>query len=126
MRIILNQFKKLYIPTKNVLTINANRQLSSHTCLKKYDLRSDFYNKILSTDLIKLQQLFLKYEFELRIAGGAVRDLLMNVQPHDIDLATNAVPEQMLEIFEKEGIRIYNKNGIKHGTVTVRINDRVS
>lgn len=29
------------------------------------------------------------------MAGGAVRDLLMNIKPSDIDLATDATPAQM-------------------------------
>ncbi len=93
--------------------------------LKNLPNASHLYKKILSSDLLNLVNLFSKYNFEIRIAGGAVRDILMGIEPHDVDLATNALPEQMLDIFRKENIRIYNQNGIKHGTVTVRINDRV-
>lgn len=70
-----------------------------------------------------LSELFHKYGYELRIAGGAVRDILMNKEPTDIDFATTATPEQMMQMFTSEGIRTINKRGEKHGTVTVHIND---
>lgn len=58
------------------------------------------------------------------MAGGAVRDLLMNIRPSDIDFATDATPSQMKEIFEKNAVRIFNKNGEGHGTVSCRIDDK--
>ncbi len=36
-----------------------------------------------------------------RIAGGAVRDLLMGKSPADVDFATTATPEQMKDMFTK-------------------------
>ncbi len=81
------------------------------------------FQQILTADLKYLFLLFKKYSHELRIAGGAVRDLLMGKKPHDIDFATTATPDQMKEIFAKENIRMLNMNGEKHGTITVRLND---
>jgi tRNA nucleotidyltransferase (CCA-adding enzyme) len=81
------------------------------------------FQEILTADLKYLFLLFKKYSHELRIAGGAVRDLLMGKKPHDIDFATTATPDQMKEIFVKENIRMLNMNGEKHGTITVRLND---
>ncbi len=46
--------------------------------------------------------------------GGCVRDLLMGTVPHDWDIATSALPEQVIRIFEKTV-----KTGIAYGTVTV-------
>lgn len=86
-------------------------------------LISNEFKSILTNDLIYLFDLFKKYSFELRIAGGAVRDLLMGKIPHDIDFATTATPDQMKEIFIKENIRMINTNGEKHGTITIRLND---
>ena len=48
------------------------------------------------------------------IAGGAVRDLLMDKTPHDYDIATSALPEEVKALFERT-----IDTGIKHGTVTV-------
>jgi len=68
--------------------------------------------------------IFERHGYELRIAGGAVRDLLMYKQPHDIDFASTATPEQMKEMFNKEEIRMINSKGESHGTITARINDK--
>jgi tRNA nucleotidyltransferase (CCA-adding enzyme) len=48
----------------------------------------------------------------------------MGIKPADIDFATTATPTQMKEIFEREQIRMLNKNGEEHGTITCRINDK--
>ena len=69
--------------------------------------------------------LFEKYNHELRIAGGAVRDLLAGGNPHDVDFATTATPDEMKEMFTAEEIRMINSKGEKHGTITCRINDQV-
>uniref|UniRef100_A0A1I8JP46 SET domain-containing protein n=1 Tax=Macrostomum lignano TaxID=282301 RepID=A0A1I8JP46_9PLAT len=54
---------------------------------------------------------------------GAVRDLLMSKTPHDLDFATTATPEEMVSMFNAEGVRMINSNGLAHGTVTARIGD---
>ncbi len=53
---------------------------------------------------------------EAYLVGGCVRDRYMNIPPHDFDLTTSAMPEEMLEIFDGERII---PTGLKHGTVTV-------
>jgi len=42
-----------------------------------------------------------KAGFEAYIVGGAVRDLMLNYQPKDFDIATNATPEQVNKIFRR-------------------------
>jgi putative nucleotidyltransferase with HDIG domain len=49
--------------------------------------------------------------------GGAVRDMVLNRGAHDIDLATDAQPEEVIAMFRGRGHVI--PTGIKHGTVTV-------
>lgn len=90
--------------------------------IKKLD--SPEFRSVFTPELQTLVNLFKKYNYELRIAGGAVRDILMGKHPKDLDFATDATPEQMKEMFEKEEIRMINVKGEKHGTVTVRINDK--
>lgn len=48
----------------------------------------------------------------------------MGICPTDVDFATTATPEQMKAMFEAEEIRMLNTKGEKHGTITVRINDK--
>lgn len=81
--------------------------------------------KVITPELTKLVQMFKAYNYEIRIAGGAVRDLLSEEKiPDDVDLATTAIPSQMKEMFTKEGIRMINEQGEKHGTITARIDDK--
>ena len=39
--------------------------------------------------------------YEAYIVGGAVRDLLVNLEPKDFDVATNATPEQVKALFRR-------------------------
>ncbi|VEN59329.1 unnamed protein product [Callosobruchus maculatus] len=82
------------------------------------------FRSIFSHELQALITLFKEYGFEIRIAGGAVRDLLMGIKPKDLDFATTATPTQMKDMFTAENVRMINMNGEKHGTITPRINDK--
>jgi len=92
--------------------------------LKTMKLESTKFSNVLTPELDTLSSLFTKHGYELRIAGGAVRDLLMDKAPADVDFATTATPDQMKDMFEKEEIRMINNQGEKHGTITARINDK--
>lgn len=87
-------------------------------------LESTEFKALWTEELRYLFDLFKKNSYEIRIAGGAVRDLLMGKKPNDVDFATTATPDQMKEMFERENIRMLNLNGEKHGTITVRLNDK--
>ena len=54
--------------------------------------------------------------FEAHLVGGGVRDMLLGRPPVDFDLATDARPERVLEIF---GHAFAIPTGLQHGTVTV-------
>ncbi|CAG9540206.1 unnamed protein product [Cercopithifilaria johnstoni] len=82
------------------------------------------FKALFTPELVKLNDLFKTNNFQLRMAGGAVRDLLMGIKPSDVDFATNATPDEMKELFVREGIRMLNKNGEEHGTITCRIDDK--
>ena len=85
---------------------------------------STVFRSILTNELKSLIELFKRNGHEIRIAGGAVRDLLMDIKPTDIDFATTATPDQMKAMFERAQIRMINNNGEKHGTITVRLDDK--
>ncbi|KRX96246.1 CCA tRNA nucleotidyltransferase 1, mitochondrial [Trichinella pseudospiralis] len=87
-------------------------------------IEGDMLKCVLTPPLMEIKQLFEKKGYEIRIAGGAVRDLLLNIVPVDIDLATTARPEEMNQLFLENSIRMLNKGGEKHGTVTCRIQEQ--
>ena len=76
------------------------------------------YNEKIPKDALTIIETIEKAGFEAYIVGGCVRDLLMNREPHDWDITTSAKPEQVKKIFR----RTYD-TGIKHGTVTVILNE---
>ncbi len=49
--------------------------------------------------------------------GGCVRDSLLGLCPHDWDLCTSALPQQVMELFGEEQCI---PTGLQHGTVTVK------
>jgi poly(A) polymerase len=55
---------------------------------------------------------------ETRIVGGAVRDALFGLPPHEIDLATTALPNVVLAAARDAGLKGV-PTGIEHGTVTI-------
>lgn len=57
-----------------------------------------------------------KNGYEAYLVGGCVRDALMEREGGDIDITTNAMPEQVKAVFEEYNVI---ETGIKHGTVTV-------
>lgn len=54
---------------------------------------------------------------EVRFVGGSVRDALLGRPIGDIDIATPAPPERVIELLEKRGIKVV-PTGLAHGTVT--------
>jgi len=52
----------------------------------------------LSQELKKLMKLFVEADKEIYLIGGAVRDLLIERPMGDLDLTTNATPEETMEI----------------------------
>lgn len=90
--------------------------------IKKLD--NPLFHSLFTPELNILTELFKKRNYELRIAGGAVRDILMGIKPTDLDFATDATPQEMKLMFKEENVRMINTNGEKHGTITSRINDK--
>lgn len=59
-------------------------------------------------------ELFHRNGFNCYLVGGAVRNMVLGHKPTDYDFATDAEPQQVMQIF-----RAVIPTGIKHGTVTV-------
>ena len=55
---------------------------------------------------------------QARIVGGAVRNALLRLPVHEIDIATTALPEVVVRRVESSGWKTV-PTGIEHGTVTV-------
>jgi len=55
---------------------------------------------------------------EARIVGGAVRNALLSLPVHEIDIATTALPDEVVRRVESAGWKSV-PTGIEHGTVTI-------
>lgn len=71
-------------------------------------------------DVVSLMQKLNDAGYEAYVVGGAVRDSILGISPKDWDLTTNAKPDEIEEVF-KDFLVI--ETGIKHGTVTVVLNN---
>jgi poly(A) polymerase len=68
----------------------------------------------------KLQKVLavLNVAGKTRVAGGAVRNALMGLPISDIDLATIALPQDVMALAKAAGFGVH-PTGIDHGTVTI-------
>ncbi len=57
--------------------------------------------QLLSANTLKVTQTLQEAGYLAFLVGGAVRDLLLGVQPKDFDIATNATPEQVKRLFRR-------------------------
>ena len=75
---------------------------------------------IITPAIRKLDKVFKDNQHEVRIVGGAVRDIALGKTPKDIDFATDATPTEMMTMLDKAGIK-HKPTGLEHGTLTAII-----
>ncbi|MEP5731236.1 MAG: CCA tRNA nucleotidyltransferase [Sulfitobacter sp.] len=63
-----------------------------------------------------------KAGFDIFFVGGCVRNALLALPDSDVDMSTNALPTQVMEIAGTAGFKAI-PTGIDHGTVTVVVQD---
>ena len=52
--------------------------------------------------------------YQAYIVGGSVRDVLLGKEPDDFDITTDATPDEVQALFQRDRLSL---NGLKHGTV---------
>src|ERR1035438_8766772 len=67
----------------------------------------------------ELGRVFARHGHELALVGGLVRDVFLGRERADLDLATDATPEQVLEIAKSWADKVWEV-GIEFGTVGLR------
>jgi len=65
-----------------------------------------------------IMQTLLNAGFEAYIVGGAVRDIILNRTPNDFDIATNALPSEIINLFVGKDFKI-NYVGTSFGVVMI-------
>jgi poly(A) polymerase len=61
-------------------------------------------------------------EFRVYFVGGCVRNAVLGEAQSDIDLSTNALPQQVLDLAKDAGVKAV-PTGIDHGTVTLVVDE---
>lgn len=77
----------------------------------------NFY-KFVNPNAVEVCRSLNKNGYQAYLVGGCVRDLLLGNQPKDWDIATDASPKQVINMFEKT-----YPTGLQHGTITVAHNE---
>ena len=102
--------------------------------MKKKNLNINFFSKIKSLifpfykskEASKIFRILETGEDNKKVAmfvGGCVRKYLKSEEIDDIDIATVFSPDQLKEKFKNSDIKVVD-SGIKHGTITVNINNK--
>jgi len=79
---------------------------------------------VLPDDIQLLSDLFTEKGFDLFLVGGCVRDAFLDKNPKDFDVATNALPNQIIEILTKANIT-NQLQGADFGVVVARMSEDI-
>ena len=109
--------RRYLVPHLSVHKLKAVRYLSSMSSKK---INSPHFSKLLTPQLIQLENLFKSAGYEFRFVGGVVRDVILGQKPKDVDIGTDCTPQDMIKIFN-EGHIHYIPTGLQHGTLTVQM-----
>jgi tRNA nucleotidyltransferase (CCA-adding enzyme) len=77
----------------------------------------------ITLELHDLRKQFQAEGFDLRLVGGCVRDWIAGHPAKDIDLCTDADPDEQIAIYKQFNYR-FEPTGINHGTITVVLNGK--
>lgn len=75
-------------------------------------------NMLLPKNVVYVINTLNKAGYEAFVVGGAVRDYIMGLEPHDYDITTSAFPDEVKSLFPN-----YFPLGEKFGTVSVIVGD---
>jgi tRNA nucleotidyltransferase/poly(A) polymerase len=78
----------------------------------------------LPRDVVQLSALFKDNGHQLYVVGGAVRDAVVGKEPKDYDLATDAIPDRVIDILEGANIYRILEIGKSFGVVKVITPDK--
>lgn len=94
-------------------------------------LNTGVINNLIPTKAKEIVYLFAKYGKPVYFVGGCVRDILLKRTPHDWDMTTSTLPDEIIGIIDDINTNNHTykgrfkviPTGIKHGTVTIILDD---
>jgi poly(A) polymerase len=84
---------------KKVLTKKQNTLTTQLSCNVLTRDQHPVSRKLISPNALKVLYRLNKGGYDAYLVGGGVRDILLGLKPKDFDIATNATPEQIKELF---------------------------
>lgn len=55
------------------------------------------------------------------VVGGCVRDFILEKEPHDWDICTDALPKQVMQIFGEKNVRLFNFFRVFERSISTKI-----
>lgn len=92
--------QKVFKQQKTAVTVDNTKSMLRIIPVKQHGI----HRNQISSCALKITQDLQKSGFSAFIVGGAVRDLLLGLEPKDFDVATNATPEQVRSKFRRSRI----------------------
>lgn len=77
-------------------------KIITESFLTENEVKRIDFNYPLPKDLLKLKEYFEDNNFDFFIVGGAVRDMILGKEPKDIDLVSDATPDDVKRILPDE------------------------
>lgn len=79
--------------------------------------------RLISPSALKVMQRLHDHGYQAYLVGGGVRDILLNYQPKDFDISTNAHPEQVHALFKNSRLigRRFKLVHILYGRETIEV-----
>lgn len=71
-------------------------------------------------ELRAVADVYARRGFGVWLVGGCVRDWMIGIDPKDVDLCTDATPDEQIALYDDLGLAHY-PTGIDHGTISVMI-----
>jgi poly(A) polymerase len=93
---VLKRLSKFFDRTSSKKNDGNHRVLDSH----EHNLNP----KKICNNAREIVRVLQKNTFEAYVVGGCVRDLLLDLNPKDFDIATNATPQQIKRLFRRSRI----------------------
>jgi len=75
--------------------------------------------------IIKIISRLNEAGYDAYAVGGCVRDSFLERTPHDWDVTTSAVPDEVMKAFRCDGFTVLESAGVRHGTVMVKCEGEV-
>ena len=98
-----------------IATVNLNMNIMQEPV---YQFPPSAVDAILDPHTRSVIRLLQSARIPVRIVGGAVRDMLRNLPPRDVDLVADASPSMLIYLFQAHDWSV-DTGGIQHGTVKV-------